>query len=244
MITKNSKKTKAILLLLAVVLVAAIIFILFVKFYNGFQATELIDSPAEISVGNVEDIENLTIDDVKNLGGDITAYQSKTEIPKEITGRFTLRKILNQEDAVTALISLRSLFGITEYGFYCEDINKGDEISILLHQLHNGIPVDGGYFRIVASKDGQALSVKGTYIDVGNLETNPKISYDDGKKSIDLESDTHIKSAQLVICAMNDITPVLCWKYETEAQNPIDSKLIYVNAINGNIEMEIPIVIS
>lgn len=245
MIIKNSKSKKAMLLLLVIVLVATIIiFILFAKYYNDTQVTELIDSPTEISVGSVEDIENLTIDDVNDIGGYITTYQSKTEIPKEIKGRFTSQKILDQEDAATALLSLRNLFGITEYSFYCEDINEGDEISILLHQLHNGIPVDGGYFRIVTSKNGQAVSVKGTFIEVSDVETNPKISYEDGKKSIDLESNTHIKSAQLVICAMNDITPVLCWKYETKAQDPIDSKLIYVNAINGNIEMEIPTAIS
>lgn len=80
MIIKNSKSKKAMLLLLVIVLVATIIiFILFAKYYNDTQVPELIDSPTEISVGSVEDIENLTIDDVNDIGGYISTRCSGEE---------------------------------------------------------------------------------------------------------------------------------------------------------------------
>ena len=226
--------------------------------------TELI-TPKAISVGDIESIDVLTIDDIYMLNdGDVDIiYEYGTQIPIEMKCKFTTNKILNQQDAVVALMGLRELMSISEYDFYCDSVyeggTEGNEVTTyVLIQLHNGVPVDTAGFRVTASKNGEPISVQGIFMEVVNdIETDPIISYKDGLNLVNPESGTYTKSAQLVIFGLDENNPSLCWKYETGAKlitkeddvyyinddNSITlyDKIVHIDAITGELVIEFPI---
>lgn len=228
----SSKKVKVSFFIFVVIFV-----VLGLIIYKELKKTELI-IPKEIPVSIDEVDTDLTIDDIYKLndGNADIIYKPGTTVLLTINGKFSEKPVLDEQDAVTALLSLRSLFRISEYSFcrYSESSN-----GFILQQLHEGIPVDGiGGFRIEVSKNGETCFIKGEFIDVSGVETEPLISYKDGLNFVDLVSGTYVKSAQLVICALDIENPVLCWKYKTDEENLIDGKIVYIDAMNGNVVYE------
>lgn len=230
-------------------ILAVILCVLVLLIYINFNKTKLISPPSAIPVGNIENIDALTIDDIYIMNdGDVNIiYQPGTKVPREIEGKFTTNRILNQQDAVVALIGLRELLLISEYYFYCyrvvEGGTEGNEVTTFeLIQLHKGVPVDSG-FTITATKSGEPIKVRGKFREVGNdLETDPVISYKDGLNLIDLDPGTYVKSAQLVICQMDKKGFRLCWEYETGARdNPTDGKYVFIDAVTSEFVIEFPI---
>lgn len=243
------KKNRKIFLTSAL---AVVLIILVLAIYINFNKTELINPPTAISVGNIESIDALTIDDlyILNDGNVNIIYEPGTKVPREIEGKFTTNRILNQQDAAVALMGLRELLLISEYDFYCYSVyeggTEGNEVTTFqLVQLHEGVPVDSG-FRITASKSGEPISVRGKFMEVGDdIETDPVISYKDGLDLIDLEPGTYVRSAQLVISKMDEKGLRLCWVYETESRdNPTDGKYAFIDAITGEFVIEFTIAVS
>lgn len=234
-----------------IVIVIVMVLCIFVSIIQiALKYNKLISLPPAISVGNIENITALTLDDIYELNNGCVniVYQTGTNVPREIEGRFTSNTIINQKDAVVALVELRELMQIAEFSFYCYEIVEGvvDGIevnSFELQQLYDGIPVEGGGFLVTASKNGEPISVRGEFLQLENIETGNIITYQNGLDSMDLEFRSRVKSVQLVISQVDEKGYRLYWKYETGSREILDGRLFYIDALTGDNVIDFPVLI-
>ena len=103
--------------------------------------------------------EDFTFKDLKKLNrgqleiNDFGDYNG-TDIPWRISGIFSTRKVFTAEDAVYALLSVRSFMHIGDASFICTEIDDSEQSdrTFRLQQVYKGIATNDGNFRIVVSK--------------------------------------------------------------------------------------------
>jgi len=177
---------KRILIILVVILGLMLVagLIVFDKFYSYKHI-----NPKEIKINESKLKEDLSYDDLKELNGgnvetkgqswahtDESSYVEDERLPlgiemryftytvREINGIFSTRKIRTSNDAVYALMSVRSHFDIKDVSFACtEKITTEDKRAFFLQQLHKGVAVSGGGYYIEASKKGIPICVRGCF---------------------------------------------------------------------------------
>ena len=167
--------------------------------------------------------EDLTLKDLKKMnGGQVKIiYCTDADIPRDISGTFSTRKVFTAEDAVYALLSVRSFMQIGDASFTCTEIDdSGKNRSFQLQQVYKGIAVDNGHFLIVASKvEGNTIGVTGLYQHLPDLDVNPKISMKKARKAFKLKWGTKITRSQLVVLGdgVSELGDRLAWKFIVSA---------------------------
>lgn len=151
---------------------------------------------------------------------------------KQISGRFSSQLVLNENDALSALISVRKLFNIQSFEYCLElhDNNSDETETYILRQLWKGIPVDDGVFSIVTSKIGEIKLIRGAYIDnikiTENLDNIISV-----EECIGLYSELkEMKSAELCVVKTREKYEV-AWKFMPNNMGSI----FYINSIDGGM---------
>jgi Zn-dependent metalloprotease len=202
--------------------------------------------PAPVAADISTVSEDFSIGDLYDLNqGDCEVIRDPvTDLPRQIDGKFSTVPIFTAEDAVKSLASVRSIMRISGFDFTCTNIDDSREnLRVFeLVQLYEGIPVSGGRFKVIAQKaDGQAAAVLGTYQQGVNVNTEPALSEKEARGSLSLPRGQKIASSRLVIHTPPGKAPALCWEYEIKAGDPLDEKLVYVNAASGAVVAETPL---
>lgn len=182
----------------------------------------------EIPRTGTADLEDWDLSDIEqNTEGPVSwTVFAGTDRLRKVEGCYTPVNIQNEEDALRSLHSVRSLYGITDFSFFCR---KAEERKFgrffELGQLYKGLCVVGGYFRITAGPEGRALSVEGFYKPIPELNTVPGTSLHQCMESQGLRSGM-IRETELCIAGED---PILCWRILTE-----DTEY-YFDAVTGNL---------
>lgn len=208
--------------------------------------------PVDANTGEINDTserssasilyENFTEDELFTMNGEnLKIFRDPvSDIPRQIEGRFTTRTIRNEQDALMALLSVRGLMNITDYQFACTetDDDRNDFCVFTLQQLYQNIPVEMGYFRIVADKEGNPVSVSGTYQPEISMETEARLSAKEGGKLLPLGFGSKILSVKLVIYTDVDGNYHLAWRYSIASgqfMGSLEDRIIYLDAVKGEI---------
>ncbi|MDR2087884.1 MAG: hypothetical protein LBP73_00835 [Clostridiales Family XIII bacterium] len=207
----------------------------------------IITTVSPVAISEQLQSEDLSLEDIIALNhGDVEIIRDPaTDIPRQINGIFTTRSILSEEDAVLALLSVRGILGIESSNFACIDIDDSREnLRVFsLEQLHNGLSVWGGGFRVTASKTGAPVSVGGTFQRGIEIETTPRLDEQEACKRVTLKSGQKTKKVQLMVFTAPDSEPRLSWQIVVGAKNPLDEKLVMVDALSGSVLAEYPLAI-
>lgn len=151
---------------------------------------------------------------------------------KQISGRFSRQLVLNENDALSVLISVRGLFKIQSFE-YCLELhdNSSDETeTYILRQLWNGISVDDGVFSIVTSKTGEIKLIRGVYIDNIKIAENLDNAIS-AEECIQLYPELEkMKSGELCIIKTKEKYEV-AWKFMPNNMGSI----YYINAMDGSL---------
>lgn len=198
---------------------------------------EIQESLQSIIVSDTELSKPLTLKEIESLNtGNVQIIRSpETRSVKEIRGVFSTHTILSERDAVLALGSVRDIMDISDFSFYCSQVDERTNSSVyILTQMYNGIPVMGYGFRIGVSKDGTPMFITGAFRNNINIHVNPVYSANKCAEFLPLSSNERIRQAELVIYVMAD-EDFLCWKYYIETDDPVQCRTICCDAITGDI---------
>lgn len=160
--------------------------------------------------------------------------------PKEIAGSFTTRVIVGEQDALMALLSVRSLMGVSDYQFACTeaDDERNDFCVFTLQQLYQGVPVEMGIFRVVADKKGVPVSVSGTYQPGIQIDTEPELTAEEGRRLLDLPFGSKVLSVRLAVYTDDDWKYHLVWRYSIASQaffGDLEDRVAYLDAATGEL---------
>lgn len=196
--------------------------------------------------------EDLSLQEIKDLNEghlNITYFPDAGNIPKEINGLFSTRKIFTAEDALYALLSVRTIMRIEDASFACtKEDDSGEYKRFDFVQMYKGLPVFNGGFTVYATKEeGEPVSVSGFYMSGLNLDVNPEITEKEARKAVKTEGRTKITESRLVVYGTygkSEPESCLAYKFVVSGKDMINSKEVYVNAVTGNIIAEYPLVMS
>lgn len=230
-----------------ILLLCIIIFFTTVFFINSCNTIREEKLETVMTADTQKFTEDLDENALNELNGGFVniIYDSKTDIPKQIDGIFSTKKIETAEDALYAMMSVRTFMKIHGVQFACIDSNlsEDDINTFVFTQVYEGIAVDNCIFRIVADKDGTPRSVYGIYGNDIEINTVPSIPAKAGIEFVTLSEDTRISSYQLVIYKKNS-EYFLSWKYKISSKDPLHEKYVYIDAHTGQLVADIPNAIS
>lgn len=211
--------------------------------YSNEKVEKIIPDEEILSYQN--NYEDLSIEELQALNnGEIPIYKDQeTGMVRMIEGQFSNRVVKNEQDALMALLSVRSIMGIKEYSFTCVKVDdeRNESCVYFLQQLYNEIPVDSGIFRVVVTKDGKTISVSGTYRDGIEVDQEPQMTSEEAEKALALPSGTHINNVELVIYGTKKEGYALAWKCDVSYRKlfqETDRKEIYVEDVSGTVLSE------
>lgn len=160
--------------------------------------------------------KELTICDFGNLadinGGEMPFIwlEENTGRIKSIRGKYADYKVRNPEEAIYSLNALKKLYGFKnpeeEYVFL-KDFNFERGPSFKLQQVYKGVIVRDSCLTIAADKEGNIMSITGTYGDIGDLSVTPVSTTEDlsRKMRVDLPENSgtlyvYNKDGEYVLC--------------------------------------------
>ena len=148
-----------------------------------------------------EDLDKDALNALNNNKLKIT-NNPETGLPRQISGIFSTKTIQTAEDALYAMMSVRTFMQIEGREFICveEDFSDDEKNVFFFLQVYEGLPVEQGVFRVSATKEGTPLSLYGTYCSGIDVATTPTITAEEAKQEVTLADDAKIESVQLVIC--------------------------------------------
>ncbi len=199
---------------------------------DGAEMT-VVSSYEKIDFDLSADYEDLTEDDLRQMNdGDVDIYYLSTESTvRSIEGTFSSQIVTNEQEALAALMSVRSLMGIESYDYCCVSADTGNNTVYTLAQLYEGVRVDNGFFRVTVSETGETVSVSGEYAAVDAVDTTPKLTASECAANISLSQGQEIVSAEAVIL---ESERTLCWKYTIyDTSNRANDCAVYLSASTG-----------
>lgn len=218
-------KMKAALLLLSVCLV------LIAAAYAEESVQETQVTPIQI-VNDLPDA--LSMDELYQLNHHQVQvrHEAGSGRVKEIVGCHSPIPILNAQDAVRSLASLRDIMGINtfEFALLDEDHSRDGYVVYTVQQLYQGIEVFGAILHVYATTDGLADGVNGIYRANIELDIYPKIDEKTARKSVDLRLGEKITSVRLSIYTDANCAPCLCWRYTVSSADILACRDVYVDA--------------
>ncbi|MCD8019855.1 MAG: hypothetical protein LUF92_09840 [Clostridiales bacterium] len=231
---------------LIIIMVIAIALVLEWRLYRK-NDVEVISERQEVPITYDENQEDLTPEDIQrmNQGNAEIIYSASSEYVREIGGIFTSQSIREEEDAVMAIMSVRSLMGIQGESFCCESITEEEsgQKVFLLYQLYEGVTVEDGLFRIVAADDGTPMRIRGGYVRDLSVGTEAQITAQEGLSGLTLSRGQNAESARLVIKTIESQN-ILCWKYTVTRENDIaQDEAIYVDAQTGEVVLTVSLTV-
>lgn len=175
----------------------------------------------------LEDLNYSRLEELNDNKIDFT-YDQQTNQLKKIDGCYTTVVINDKGDALQSLSNVRSLFGITDYSFYCSFFEKRDSCFVIeLQQLYKNIWVDNGYFRIVTDPKGVAMSIEGHYVPNIDINTHARFTAQECANMADIKQ-SRINDIKLCVIEQ-DPTCLLCWKISAECE------IYYLNSNSGEL---------
>lgn len=167
-------------------------------------------------------------------GGNVSIrYSPDTGMPKEITGKFSSHGIFSAEDAVAALGSVKTLFGIEELNFVCTQVDERTDATVYwLDQLWQGIPVSGYGFRVEAGADGAAQFVSGSYLQGISVDVSGALAAESCTAALELYPGEQIAASRQVILEEKGQV-VLCWEFHIVGADPLMERLVFCDALTG-----------
>lgn len=166
---------------------------------------------------------------------------------KEVDGDLIPQKVHSKEDALMAVMYVRSYYRIpndAEFACVLDETDSGVNRRILeFLQLYKGVPVQNGYFKVGIYLETEELQwIDGCYesMDDIDIDVKPTISAYKARQLLGLELGQRIESAQLMVFVYPGRTsrtkePRLGWEIYTTGSEIQDHKLIYVDAKTGEI---------
>lgn len=187
-------------------------------------------------------LEALSMNDILELNdgevGRVRGVNGGSGAILEIRGIFSTETILSPKDAVLALTSVRDIMNIKNFSFtatYSEIYSTDSRNSFELIQVHEGVEVLNGGFRVHATaEEGVPIFFVGNYYDVGNINTTPRISARRARRAFKLEEDVFVVETKLIIYEVDNGDLRLCWHF-------LDStyfRFFVVDANNGKLIAE------
>ncbi len=188
--------------------------------------------------------EDLDEEALKELnGGSVSiVYHPETGVPKQIDGVFSSKMIFSVEDALCALMSVRTIMDIGCTEFVCVGTNLSEDEeynTYLFRQLYEGLVVDHSFFRVLAGKDGTPRSVYALSVNGLDLDPTPAVTHEEGENAVPVSDGTYLVSHQLVVYG-NGGVPCLAWKYFVGSDDPLREKDVYVDAQTGQLISIVP----
>jgi hypothetical protein len=216
---------------------------------NSILATQIVVDPADydfeiilpfifdstdiITIDPADYSQALTVEDIIALNnGDVRITT------RDVVGVFTPELILSPEDAVKSLTSVRDILNIGSFSYTYRMINP-ERYS--LRQNYKGVEVYHGSFNVYATIEGIPKTVTGHYINVGDIDVIPRISFQEALNSLELNEDARIWRARLTIwntgSYSNDGDIYLCWFFEASEGETLSGDIV-VDAHTGKIVSE------
>lgn len=195
---------------------------------------EELEAPKPLKVEVTSDTEDLTMEQLQEMSGDTleVALSPKTERIRELGGKISTVNVKNPEDALLALMSVRTLMGIEGQEFTCLQVDEEeDHRTYWLQQLYKGVPVDRGVFRVLVTTKGEPYFVRGEYEQGIDLDIKPALDAKEAFKKYGKEES--IKDTKLTIYSETGV-PVLAWRYYANV-GTVQEKYIYLNANTGEL---------
>ena len=211
------------------------------------KQVKMTDKLEPIIISQSDFLRDLSENDLAFLNGGALQItrDPTTNLPRMIEGKFSEKIILTAEDAILSLSSVRSIMSIGELSYSCISIDddRNEYRVFSLKQIYSGVPVDGGEFQVITLKNGEPAAIRGAYQRVADIDTIPIVSESDAKEILKNECGAVARSVELVIFTSLENPTCLSWKYYTKAKNPLDEKIVYINAIDGKLLAEYPVAI-
>lgn len=171
-------------------------------------------------------------------------WRKDSPVPRSVTGGVSKAYEGTPETiARQFLMDYSDLFSMKNglSNFYHEEtITSIGTHTVVLKQYHNGVPVEGGEYRVHIQENGSVDMVNGHYYPNISISTESSISSDAaisvGKSDLMLSgADENMTKAELVIYPQNDSTFTLTYKTQLYSNEPLASWLYYVDAHTGEI---------
>lgn len=196
---------------------------------------DLSDGVKPLKVEITAETEDLSFERIQEMNGAAleVGVNPETGGIRELRGKFSTVNVRNPEDALLALMSVRTVMGIAGHEFSCARIDEeADQRTYWLQQLYKGVPVDRGLFRLVVSSAGEPQFVRGTYEEGIELEVKPALDADAALKKYGAEDS--VKETSLVIYSAPGISPTLAWKYLANV-GTAKEKYLFLDANTGEL---------
>ena len=232
--SKNINRSLKLLIIIGI----TIMLLSVLKLNNKSSSIQVVNHHEAIECTFGSDYEDYTLDELYNLNDNNceVIFEPGTNNVKEINGKFSTNKVTNANEALRALLNVRSLFGITSFDYFCSEIDAREDLTVFtLNQLYTGITVEGGFFQIGVDEQGTTSFVRGKYIEVKNIQMEPQISYDKGINNLNLNKNENIQQVELIVYGLENSQPCLCWKYTIKTTDPVNDRVIYLDAITGAV---------
>lgn len=148
---------------------------------------------------------------------------------REISGKTARKPVLDEKSAYNAIYELSAILGIDdpENELVFDRVSEGRvSKKYVFAQYYKGIPVQGGSVSVMAENGtGYAESVFSSYVDVGNVITEPTVTKEDAVKTV-TESSGNAVDADPELVIKGDR---LFWSVTVLTDPP---EQVLVNAVN------------
>ena len=151
---------------------------------------------------------------------------------------FTDRKISDQESALSAVGDLSAELGFGDPSAVfldCQESMVLENTYYRFEQSFRGIPVYGRSLVVGADKNGDSLILSGNYLDLGQMETTPRL---DSAAAMEVAAqvygeDAGIYCERLTIYSLNNCPAELAWQLEVSTNEGWET--CFVSAMDGRV---------
>ncbi len=143
-----------------------------------------------VGCGKKDEPVLLTMEKLTEMNGGIEpeiSYHKDGSI-REISGKTARKPVLDEKSAYDAIYEISAILEIDdpENELVFDRVSEGRvSKKYVFAQYYKGIPVQGGSVSVMAENGtGYAESVFSSYVDVGNVITEPKVTKEDAVKTV------------------------------------------------------------
>ena len=234
---KNKKNFIVVTCILMVAIIVTLFWQLILKsMKSDFSRNNLLEikTRTKLSYDIRENFPDFSKEEIEDMNEKMVKfdYNLVNGMLRQISGKFSNQIVLNEKDALLALISVRGIFGIQSFEYCLEtyDSSSNESDIYILRQLWNGISVDEGVFSIIVSKKGETKQIRGVYIDNIKVHENLDDIISLGE-CVELYPELKkMKSVELCIVQISEKYGV-AWKFTPKNLGSV----VYINAMDGTL---------
>lgn len=236
-------------LVLIILLVGITLFI-----YNKNFTIE--DQEKKYITYDFNDLENIKSYDVNyikilNDGRNPTIYYNEDGLVKAIYGKYTDMTINNGKDAIHSLYNIKDLMRISDPAkefIVDKETRQEGQVIYRLQQIYHGYLVYSNQIIITVNDKGQAISIAGKYTPLLNINFKNKIdkkeAIENAKKYSSSGRGTKFLIEKVVYIQKDNSAKVAWMIRYTNISNISKDKIMFIDAENGELISEIPLVVN